>query len=452
MGIGSIMKRYLRTSVLIMACVLPVVVSVNTVGTVFAAESAAAKANLEKLLATKSCRGCDLAGLILNRLDLVDADLEGADLSLAKLSLTNLTRANLKNTNLRGTVFGGTDLSDADLRGADLRGTSLDSSYYQGARFDGEFMAAKPYDEVGETEVAKEVFIADPVKPKQNPETREVKVSDRSDQEASPSKVSAVSEVKPEVVPVKPQEIQKDRQTSEPASLAPPPAAKKVAPVQQAIVDVSTQDENIATAQAAVPVQINEKSIKQVPVEAKIATPVAKPTVNEPEQNIQGTKSVTTPQTPTTAEAKKEPGVEPGATLLAKKNERESAPQTMILKPSAGKTQQDNLARLLDKNRCYGCDLSGLDLSGKNLVGADLEKANMTGCNLEKVDLTKANLKSALLVRANLRLANLKNADFYKADLTGADLTGAKVVGATFDSAQSASAVGLKDAIGAAGK
>jgi len=457
-----IMKRYLQTSVLIMACVLPVAVSVCTFRTVIAAESAAAKDNLEKLKATKSCRGCDLAGLILNRLDLVDADLEGADLSSAKLSLTNLTRANLKNTNLRGTVFGGTDLSDADLRGADLRGTSLDSSYYKGARFDGEFIAAKPYEEVGETEVAKEVFVADPVKPKQNPETREVKVSDRSDQEASPSTIAAVREVKPEAVPVKLQEVPKDRKSPDPASLAPPPAAKKVAPVQQAIVDVSAQDENIATAHPALPVPLKEEIIKPVPVEAKIAVPVARPTVNVPEQNIKAAASVTTPQPPTRVEAKKGPEVEPGTTISAKasKSEKvneekpiiESGGVSQSQKPPAGKNQQDNLARLLDKNRCYGCDLSGLDLSGKDLDGADLEKANLTGCNLEKVGMDKANLKSALLVKANLRQANLKNADFYKADLSGADLTGAKVAGATFDSAQTASAVGLKEAIGAAGK
>ncbi len=441
------MRRYLLTSVLIMACALPVAVSVYTVGQVFAAESAAAKENLEKLKATKSCRGCDLAGLVLNRLDLVDADLEGADLSSARLSLTNLTRANLKNTNLRGTVFGGTDLSDADLRGADLRGASLDSSYYQGARFDGEFIAAKPYEDVGETEIAKEVFVADPVKPKQNPEKREVKMSDRSDHEASPPTVAPVREAKPEAAPVKLQEVRKDHQTSDPESLA-APVAKKVAPVQQAIVDVSVQDENVAAAaaNAALPVPVKEEIMKQVSVEPKISVPVAKPIVNVPEQNIKGAMGVTPPQPSTRAKASTSEKVNEEKPII------ESGVGSQSRKPPAGKTQQDNFARLLDTNRCYGCDLSGLDLSGKNLDGADLEKANLSGCNLEKVDLEKANLKSALLVKANLRQASLKMADFYKADLTGADLSGAKVAGATFDSAQTASAVGLKESIEAAGK
>lgn len=92
--------------------------------------------NLEQLIKTRSCRGCDLGGLNLNKMDLAGVDLEGADLSLSKLYLTNLSGANLKNTILKGTAFGGADLGGADLRGADVQGASLDSAYLGEALFD----------------------------------------------------------------------------------------------------------------------------------------------------------------------------------------------------------------------------------------------------------------------------------------------------------------------------
>ncbi len=67
----------------------------------YGAESVTAKANLQKLIKTNSCRGCDLSGLDFNRMDLSGVDLEGADLSSGKFYLTNLAGANLKNTKLR---------------------------------------------------------------------------------------------------------------------------------------------------------------------------------------------------------------------------------------------------------------------------------------------------------------------------------------------------------------
>jgi len=95
----------------------------------FSAASGTAQENLEQLMQTRACRGCDLSGLDLNKLDLAGVDLESADLSHSKLYLTNLSGANLKNTRLDGAVFGGADLGGADLRGADLQSASLDNAY-----------------------------------------------------------------------------------------------------------------------------------------------------------------------------------------------------------------------------------------------------------------------------------------------------------------------------------
>ncbi len=403
----SIKIKCLFPGFLVMAFALSVAVFIS--GSVCAAESDTALKNLEKLVKTKSCRGCDLSGLTLNRLDLVGADLEGADLSSAKLSLTNLSRANLKKCNLRGATFGGTDLSDADLRGADLRGTSLDSSYYQGAQFDGEFIVSKPYEDVGESDVEKEVFVADPVKPKQSPKTEEVKVGGGQNIGNSPSTIIA-GKAEPDPSQKNLQDGRKDLRIPGNATLAPAPAAKKIVPMQQAVVETPSLDEkNVANPSSST--VSAKKEIKMQPQATVAKAPSAPKVVEE--------------------KPKKETNVE-----VSKQ------------KTDVDTTKANNLKRLLEKNKCYGCDLSGLDLSGKNLDSADLEKADLTGCNLEKADLENANLKGALLVKANLRKARLKNADFYRADLSGATMTEAKVEGTMLDGAQTETAVGLKQATG----
>src|SRR5471030_1052248 len=63
------------------------------------------------------------------------------------------------------------------------------------------------------------------------------------------------------------------------------------------------------------------------------------------------------------------------------------------------------------------CDLSGLDLSGRNLAGADF-----TGAVLEETNLSGARLESASFFGADMRRANLNNASMRRADLRGASL------------------------------
>ena len=71
--------------------------------------------DLEKLLKTNSCPGCDLSGAVLNR-----ANLEGANLHRAHLSNANLLKANLTHTNLsRANLF------DANLREANVKGATF---------------------------------------------------------------------------------------------------------------------------------------------------------------------------------------------------------------------------------------------------------------------------------------------------------------------------------------
>ncbi len=317
------------------------------------AESVTAKENLEKLIKTNSCRGCDLSGINLTRVDLSDADLEGADLSKSEMSLVNLSRANLRNADLRGVALGGADLADADLRGADLRGTSLDGAYLGGTLLDGMFVTTTPYENVGVSEIKKEIYIDDPSKSKQKPQAKEIVVAPRR-----------VFEEPPPTLPVK---------ESYPQS----PEVKKMTFIKKVVIE---EEEKVEIAGDS-------------GVQKDIFSSEGR---GEKNRNL-----------------------------------------------AADKKKRDNLARLFDTNRCYDCDLSGMDLSNRNLNGADLEQSDLTGCNLEGADLEEANLKGALLNNANLRGANLKNADFYRANLTDADLAGANTESTLFDSAELSGTAGL---------
>src|SRR5450432_4426830 len=60
------------------------------------------------------------------------------------------------------------------------------------------------------------------------------------------------------------------------------------------------------------------------------------------------------------------------------------------------------------------CDLSGLDLSGRNLADADF-----TGAILGETNLAGASLESASFFGADLRRANLVEASLRRADMRG---------------------------------
>src|SRR5215470_5604203 len=71
------------------------------------------------------------------------------------------------------------------------------------------------------------------------------------------------------------------------------------------------------------------------------------------------------------------------------------------------------------------CDLSGLDLSGRNLADADF-----TGAILEEANLSGAKLDSASFFGSDLRRVNLSGASMRRADMRGACLRGANLIGA----------------------
>jgi hypothetical protein len=88
--------------------------------------------NRLRLLNTKKCYGCILAGI-----DLAEKNLEGADLEGADLTGSRLAGADLENANLKGAVLVGADLKNAKLQGADLYKANLSKADLTGAKLDG---------------------------------------------------------------------------------------------------------------------------------------------------------------------------------------------------------------------------------------------------------------------------------------------------------------------------
>ena len=97
---------------------------------VSADEAKQSSEQVQQILETRSCPGCDLRGVDLSGGLLVGADfsganLDGADLSGARLSQSNLRGASLQDANLEGAILNDTDLTGANLTGAQLAGSRL---------------------------------------------------------------------------------------------------------------------------------------------------------------------------------------------------------------------------------------------------------------------------------------------------------------------------------------
>lgn len=275
------------------ACII--IATVGSTAAFVRADTATPAENLEKLKGTNSCRGCDLSGLTLNRMEFSGADLEGADLSKTKFQLSNLSGANLRRANLRGASFGGTDLAEADLRGADLRGASLEGAYLDKTLLDGEFVTARPYEDIGVADVEKQVYVPNPDKPKKTPEPGDVKIAAQ--------KEGSVAAPAPET-----EKASSGRQAAGAASgvttekRPEAPAPKKAIPVGQAIVeppDMSsqTQQERQSASEPAMKAKgsagdtgPDKAAAKQESGGAKMAT-VGKPSPKPPAEVILGEES-----------------------------------------------------------------------------------------------------------------------------------------------------------------
>ncbi|HEY9827728.1 MAG TPA: pentapeptide repeat-containing protein [Stenomitos sp.] len=100
------------------------VVLLSWIGTVQAAHSADPN-DVQRLMTTGKCRGCNLVGADLRNANLRDAQLQNANLEAANLSRANLQDAdfdgaNLRFANFKNALIDNTDFSEANLQGAML--------------------------------------------------------------------------------------------------------------------------------------------------------------------------------------------------------------------------------------------------------------------------------------------------------------------------------------------
>lgn len=99
---------------------------------------------INRLIETRACAGCELQNSDLSGIDLSGVDLSAANLNGSKLHQTNLRGANLRGASLRNISLSDTALAGADLRNADLSDIDIDQVFeyveiigtqFEGARF-----------------------------------------------------------------------------------------------------------------------------------------------------------------------------------------------------------------------------------------------------------------------------------------------------------------------------
>jgi uncharacterized protein YjbI with pentapeptide repeats/beta-lactamase regulating signal transducer with metallopeptidase domain len=86
----------------------------------------------------------------------------------------------------------------------------------------------------------------------------------------------------------------------------------------------------------------------------------------------------------------------------------------------------------LNGANCVGCDLSGVNWSGRDLHGAKMSGVDFSAADLHNVNFSGASLVGVDFSKANLRGANFSGAKLSGCDLSGADLTGANLNVASF--------------------
>ncbi len=450
--------------------------------------------NVEILLDKNSCPQCNLSGAELNRFDLSGANLEGADLTRAKMYLANLSGANLRRANLQEAQFGGADLGGADLRGANLTGTSFAGAYMSGTLLEGKMVETTPYAADDISDVEQKVYVDDTEKPKRNPQTEDLTILDEEKKEIAPvpelvavegndpepmvqdggygeveqnqDTVSDTGEVEQEFTVADKTEPKSNPQTDKVTILDDEKKQKTDA------ATLVTEENNEVTALASeaenLPPVLQDETYKEV-VQNKSVAPDSKmlPAINtvrimnesvtatEPtrimigdvkEQDVESELESVQEENMVVEDNSEQLEVEKGTTetvaeeIVAEEtvvenveivNEVIAALEAPVLSEEILR----NLERLLDDNKCYGCNLVGVNLTGENLDSADLEGANLTDAVLVDADLEDANLKQANLTNVDLTGAELTGADLYKANLTKANLSGATFEGTMVDDA-----------------
>lgn len=316
------------------------------------------------LLETRACPGCDLQGAELVRAELAGANLEGADLTGARLYLADLAGANLKNCNLSKALLGGADLAGADLRGANLTGAQFDGAYTVGAIFeDGPAASSLVEKDLQATQVAASVST--------NQNTASVEPVSKPDVSATVA-ATTVTMMEPQKKSVEQEEVPQN--TSQ--QLAQQPVA------------VESQIEQPVAAVKEEPTTIPDEAVVEVVDdqidESKDAKDVDKDKKHFLTQFLKSKRCY---------------GCDLSGLDLKGKNLKGSDLEQADLSGS-------NLA---------GAILKKANLKGARLVGANLAGADLTGADLYKADLTNADLTGCEINEAIIE-------DTVTAGVTGASL------------------------------
>jgi uncharacterized protein YjbI with pentapeptide repeats len=449
--------------------------------------------------------GLDLNRLDLSDVDLQGADLSLSSCKLTNLSGANLSKAKLNGVAFDGADLGEADLRGADLRGARLDSAYLEGVKTSGKIIEQEELD-NDGNVLGSRDVVKEDIAKSKRRPVAGqadltpshldsgvPALQSSQVKSTQDMaqtgEAVPVKspivapVAAIvvapeekkikmpfSQEEPEVVSAKPlliRAIQKKVKVfsdgvdlSESGKLTIHAEKKKKFAEIPAGSDDSTESSQkmsqdntselsvapvnsppvnspVAFTGSAAPKAKSLRAVREVPEVKDVAA--EKETVKTAVPLIQQRTNSVKEMTASPA-AQKVLALPEGVEAVEKADKAENLPGSDKL--SSKKKAQ--LEMLKHDNKCYACDLAGIDFSGENLENVDLEGADLSGCDFSKANLEGANLKAVNLRGASLRDANLRGVDFYKADLAGADLSGSKVKDASFDGASLQGTLGLK--------
>jgi uncharacterized protein YjbI with pentapeptide repeats len=241
-------KNRMKSHILLILCFSIAGISGNSFAALVGSSRPVAKENFQKLIKTNECPSCDLAGVVLTRVNLSGANLEGANLAGAKLLLADLSGANLKNANLQGAALGGADLAGADLSGANLTGAILEGAYLKGAKLDGRMISQKIYETEDLPEVSEKKYIGDESRGKNLPYTQEAVVSGSQDLKDTPA-----------AAPEKPQLDKEEMGAEAGVTVSTPASSKRLVPMADAVVHSSGQAESADKKRAVEQVQATEK-------------------------------------------------------------------------------------------------------------------------------------------------------------------------------------------------
>ena len=156
---------------LVITCTIIAGCSSNSYAALLGSSRPIVQKNFQTLIKTNACPACNLAGVVLTRVNLAGANLEGANLAGAKLNLADFSGANLRNANLQNATLGGADLSKADLRGVNFNGAVLGGAYLKDALMDARVIDEHTFADEGLSHVTEEKIIHEELQAKHVPYT-----------------------------------------------------------------------------------------------------------------------------------------------------------------------------------------------------------------------------------------------------------------------------------------